>query len=191
MDDSSLIRAFIGGETAAFDNLVLRYKDKVFGLCYRMLGDYEEANDSAQEVFVKVYRSIKGFRQESSFSTWLYRITANTCKNKLVSSEFRKGRVMARLDDKKDGDRPGPAACIPDESFSPRKELEKKERAAIIQKAIDLLPADQRVMVVLRDIEGLPYGEIAEVTGHALGTIKSKLSRARGELRKKLEGMLI
>ena len=84
-EDALLVRAFNSGEKPAFDKLVLKYKDKVFNICYRFLNDYEEANDCAQETFVKIYRSLKNFRFESSFSTWLYRIAVNTCKNKITS----------------------------------------------------------------------------------------------------------
>ena len=88
-EDAALVKAFQAGNKASFDELVLRHKDRLFNLCFRFLGDYQEANDSAQEVFVKIYRSLKGFRLESAFSTWLYRIAVNTCKNKLKSSEYR------------------------------------------------------------------------------------------------------
>ena len=83
--DEALARAFQSGEKKAFDKLVLRYRDRIFNMCYRFLGDYQEAEDTAQEVFIKAYRSLKLFRFKSSFYTWLYRITVNTCKNKLKS----------------------------------------------------------------------------------------------------------
>ena len=84
-EDAALIRAFQAGNRSAFDQLVVKYKDRLFNLCFWVLGDYHDANDSAQETFIKVFRSLKGFRFESAFSTWLYRIAINTCKNKLKS----------------------------------------------------------------------------------------------------------
>ena len=97
-EDSEWVKAFQAGDKAAFDTLVLRHKDKLYTLCYWFLGDGQEANDSAQEVFIKVFRSLKKFRFESAFSTWLYRIAANTCKNRLKSSEFRQKNKRVRFD---------------------------------------------------------------------------------------------
>jgi RNA polymerase sigma-70 factor, ECF subfamily len=177
-------------DSTAFDKLVVKYQHKVFNLCYRYLGDHEEANDSAQEVFLKVYRSLKAFRFESAFSTWLYRITVNTCKNKLVSAEYKYKKKMVRIDEPVD---PAEGDCkfeIKDESKSPAVELEKQEKEKLIQEAIDSLPEDQKRMVVLRDIESLSYEAIAEISGLNLGTVKSKLSRARAALCDKLRRLV-
>jgi RNA polymerase sigma-70 factor (ECF subfamily) len=185
-EDAALVKAFQAGNKASFDELVLRHKDRLFNLCFRFLGDYQEANDSAQEVFVKIYRSLKGFRLESAFSTWLYRIAVNTCKNKLRSSEYRHKKKMVHLDN------PGPlegstgALEITDDTQSPLLELERKERLNLIRQAIDSLPPAQKMVVVLRDIEELSYDDIANITGYSLGTVKSRLSRARLDLRRKL-----
>ena len=188
--DEELVRAFQGGDKAAFDVLVVKYKDKVFNLCYRFLGDQQEANDSAQVVFIKVYRSLKKFRQESAFSTWIYRITANTCKNKIKSSEYRKKKKTVSLDNPGRmtyGDAP---MEIQDAYASPMAELETKERMMLIQDALVSLPIDKRTVIVLHDIDGLSYEEISKVTGSNLGTVKSRLSRARRELKEKLRRIL-
>jgi RNA polymerase sigma-70 factor (ECF subfamily) len=189
-EDAILIRAFRDGDKAAFDKLVLKHKDRVFNLCYRLLGDYEEANDSAQETFIKIYGSLKKFRFESAFSTWLYRIAVNTCKNKLKSKAFRQKRKMIPMDNPVSGNRNQPSREIQDESQSPAMELEKKERMRAIQEAINALPPEQREVVTLRDIEGFSYGEVAEITGFNLGTVKSRLARARQDLRKKLRSVI-
>ncbi len=189
-DDAALIRAYHEGDKAAFDRLVLKHKDRLFNLCYRLLGDYEEANDSAQEIFIKVYRSLKKFRFESAFSTWLYRIAVNTCKNRLKSSAYRQERRMVPLDDSVSANRSSPDREIHDESQSPATELEKKERMRAIQEAINKLPAEQKEVVTLRDIEGFSYEEVAEITGCNLGTVKSRLARARLDLRKKLRSVI-
>lgn len=189
-EDTVSIKSFLAGDKKTFDKLVLKYQDRVFNLCYRFLGDYEEANDSAQETFIKVYNSLKNFRFESAFSTWLYRIAVNTCKNKLSSLKFRLNQRMVRLDREKASDEDCRLTEIRDESLSPEAELEKKERETIIQKAIDSLPKDYKSVVVLRDIEGLSYEETAEITGYKIGTVKSKLSRARVRLREKLKGLI-
>jgi RNA polymerase sigma-70 factor (ECF subfamily) len=189
-EDAALIRAFHEGDKAAFDRLVLKHKDRLFNLCYRLLGDYEEANDSAQETFIKVYRSLKKFRFESAFSTWLYRIAVNTCKNRLKSSAFRQKRKMVPLDNPVLGSRSQPSREIQDESRSPAIELEKKERMRAIQEAINALAPEQKEVVTLRDIEGFSYEEVAEITGFNLGTVKSRLARARQDLRKKLRSVI-
>jgi RNA polymerase sigma-70 factor (ECF subfamily) len=189
-EDALLIRDFCEGDKAAFDSLVLKHKDRLFNLCYRLLGDYEEANDSAQETFIKVYRSLKKFRLESAFSTWLYRIAVNTCKNKLKSSAFRQKRVMVPLENPISANRSSPSREIQDDSQCPAMALENKERMRVIQEAINALPEEQREVVTLRDIEGFSYEEVAEITGFNLGTVKSRLARARLSLRKTLRSVI-
>lgn len=189
-EDAALIRTFQAGNKTVFDELVLRHKDKLFNLCYRFLGDYQDANDSAQETFIKVYRSLKKFRFESTFSTWLYRIAVNTCKNKIKSSEYRHRKKMVWLDNPGKSEGATDSIEIRDKTQSPLVELEKKERLMLIQKAIDSLPPEQKTVVVLCDIEGLSYEEIVHITGFNLGTVKSKLSRARIDLRKKLRRVI-
>lgn len=188
-EDAKLIKAFKGGDKAAFDKLVLKHKNKLFNLCYRLLGDYQEANDSAQETFIKVYESLKKFRFQSAFSTWLYQIAVNTCKNKLKSSAYRQKKRMVSLDNPGSPDKSQPAMELQDETYSPVTELEKKERLRMVQEAINTLPTEQKEVVTLRDIEGLSYEEIVEITGFNLGTVKSRLARARLDLRKKLRSV--
>jgi RNA polymerase sigma-70 factor (ECF subfamily) len=185
-EDGGLVKAFQVGDRTAFDALVLKHKDKVFNLCYWFLGDRQEAHDSAQDTFIKVYRSLKKFRLESAFSSWLYRIAANTCKNRLKSSEYRHKKKIVWLDNPGEIEGGQYSAEIHDQSPSPMIDFEKKERMMLIQRAIASLPTDQRTIVVLRDIEGLSYEEIANITGLNFGTVKSRLSRARQQLRNKL-----
>ena len=189
MEDAELISTFMAGDKTAFDDLVIRHKDRIFNLCYRFLGDYQDANDTAQDVFINAYKALKRFRAESSFSTWIYRIAINTCKNRIKSREFRNRKQTKSLDNPRTADN-NPSAEIVDESLSPMAKLEKKERSMLIQKAIDSLPKGKKVMVVLRDIEGLPYDEIARITGFSLGTVKSRIARARSDLREKLMGVI-
>ncbi len=190
LKDSALIKAFQAGDPAVFDELVHRHKDSVFNLCYRFLGDHQEANDSAQEIFIKVYRSLKKFRFKSSFSTWLYRIAVNTCKNRIKSLEYRLKKRTKRLDNHEMGTGSNLSDELVDESQSPMLELEKKERSRIVQQAISTLSETKRSVILLRDIEGLTYDEIADVTGLNLGTVKSKLARARADLRNRLRGVI-
>lgn len=188
--DFELIRSFQSGEKTAFDQLVIRHKDRIFNLCYRILGDYNEANDYAQETFIKAFKALKGFRFESSFSTWLYRIAVNNCKNRLRSLEKRYQRNMVSLETQNYQGENSPALEIRDDSLSPDNELERKEKSALVQSAINSLPAEQKVVIILRDIEGRSYEEIAEMTGLALGTVKSRLARGRMELKNKLRKIL-
>ncbi len=190
-DDALLIKAFQKGDKKAFDELVIRHKDRIFNLCYRFLGDYEEANDSAQEAFVKAYGSLKTFRLESAFSTWLYRIAVNTCKNKLGSSAYKAKRKTVSLDNPgSPSDVPSPMMEIQNGAPSPLARMEEKEKMTLVQRALDTLPTEFKMVVTLRDVEGLSYEEIAEVTGLNLGTVKSRIARARTDLRNRLRGIL-
>jgi len=189
-DDKGLIRAIQSGDRDAFDELVLRHKDRLFNLIYRFLGDYQEANDCAQETLIKVFKSIKNFRFESTFSTWLFRIAVNTCKNRLKSSAYRWGKKTVSLETP-DGSSPdNPVVEIVNGSPSPVVQLEKKEKMMRIQEALSSLPEEQNRVVVLRDIEGLSYQEIADITGLNPGTVKSRLARGRLALRSELKGKI-
>lgn len=190
-DDTILVKAFQSGDKKAFDKLVLGHMDKIFNLCYRFLGDYEEANDSAQETFIKVYRSLDEFKLQSSFSTWLYKIAVNTCKNRVKSAEYRNAEKTLSIDENaRSNEGVEYNVEMGNEALSPANILDKKETSIQIQSAIDSLPDEQKEVVVLRDIEGLSYEEIAEITENELGTVKSKLARAREKLREKLKGLI-
>lgn len=189
-DDKGLIRAIQFGDRNAFDELVLRHKDRLFNLIYRFLGDYQEANDCAQETLIKVFKSIKNFRFESTFSTWLFRIAVNTCKNRLKSSAYRWGKKTVSLETPDGSSHDNPVVEIVNGSPSPVVQLEKKEKMMRIQEALSSLPEEQNRVVVLRDIEGLSYQEIADITGLNPGTVKSRLARGRLALRSELKGKI-
>jgi RNA polymerase sigma-70 factor, ECF subfamily len=184
--DVELINAFKAGKKSAFDELVLRHKDRVFNLCYWFVGDYQDANDLAQDVFFKAFKALKSFRFESAFSTWIYRITVNTCKNRLNSLQYRLKKKFVHF--KNTAAKSNPGVEIADETSSPEIELGRKEKSRLIQTAINSLSAEKKTVVVLRDIEGLSYEEISSATGFNLGTVKSKRARARQDLREKLKG---
>jgi RNA polymerase sigma-70 factor (ECF subfamily) len=189
-EDAAWIKAFRGGDRSAFDRLVLKHKDMVFNVCYRFLGDYEDANDCAQDAFVRVYRSLDTFRFESAFATWLYRVTVNTCRNRLKSAAHRHSRKNVSLEEAGLPQSGNPSWALAGSPQTPMAALEKKERAARIQGAIDSLAPERRMVVVLRDIEGLSYEEISLSTGLTLGTVKSRLSRARLDLRQRLRKVI-
>jgi RNA polymerase sigma-70 factor (ECF subfamily) len=188
--DQHYILAFQAGDRRAFDRLVLRHQNKIFNLCFRLMGEYQEADDCAQQTFVKVYRSLKGFRFEAEFATWLYTIAVNTCRNRLASAEFKARRKMVALDPAEDTGRSVGLSDLADPSPSPLAQLQQKELSSLLQNAIDDLPEEARAVVVLRDMEGLSYEEIAQVTGYNLGTVKSKLARARKALKESLQGVI-
>ena len=188
--DKELINSFLNNDLKAFDKLVLKYQNLVFNVCYRFLGNYDDADDSAQDIFLKVFQYLNTFKFDSSFSTWLYRITINTCKNKISSLEYRFKKKLNYLDKPNDNDDFSFKKEIKDETYSPTAFVEKKEQQFLVQQAINSLPAKQKAVVVLRDIEGLSYEEIISVTGLKLGTVKSKLARARNSLRKKLKEVI-
>jgi len=189
-EDALLVKAFQKGDKRAFDELVIRHQDRIFNLCYRFLGDYEETNDSAQEAFVKAYDSLSTFRLESTFSTWLYRIAVNTCKNKLGSSACKAKRKTVSLDNPGNPSDDPLHMEIPNGAPSPLARMEEKEKMALVQRALDALPTEFKMVVTLRDVEGLSYEDIAEITGLNLGTVKSRIARARTDLRNKLRGVL-
>ena len=188
--DTVLIRAVQTGDMAAFDELVLKHKDRLFNLVYWFLGDYQDANDCAQETFIKVFKSIKKFRLESAFSTWLYRIAINTCKNKIKSSAYKWKKKTVSLETANSSKNGNPFSEIVNGSPTPVMALEKKERMMRIQNAINSLPEEQNRVVVLRDIQGLSYQDISDITGLNLGTVKSKLARGRLALKNRLKGRI-
>ena len=185
-DDTVDVRAYISGEREALDRLVIRHKDRIFSLCYRLLGDYDEAEECTQETFVKVFRSIGSFRLESSFSTWLYSIAVNTCKNRRNSADYRFWRRVFRLGQDSDSDDAGdgPDMDIADQGPSPLAQLAEKEREALLQSAMNTLSYEHRMVIVLRHVKELSYEEISKITGYNLGTLKSTLARARLRLQK-------
>lgn len=179
-EDREWVRTFQAGREEGFNRLVLKHKDRIYGLCLRLLTDRDHADDAAQETFVKVYRALGDFRMEAKFSTWLYRIAVNTCKNKMGSRSFRDSRDHMDLDAAEYAGAVSGGNMA--ESSAPDQILEAKSKRGRIEAAIARLPEEQRVLVVLRDVEGRSYEEIAETTGLNPGTVKSRLNRGRGQL---------
>jgi RNA polymerase sigma-70 factor (ECF subfamily) len=187
-EDELLIKNFLADDMRAFDRLVIKYKDTVFNLCFKILNDYDDADDCSQETFMKVYGNLRSFRFQSSFLTWLYRIAVNTCRNRLSSAQSRMSRTSVRIGNPADGD--SDPVDIGDRSYDPGIILEKNEQKQQIHEAIELLPHDLKVLIILRDLEGKTYEDISEITRVTIGTVKSRLARARNQLRDKLRGVL-
>ncbi|MGD1994182.1 MAG: sigma-70 family RNA polymerase sigma factor [Anaerolineae bacterium] len=181
-DESSLIAAAQRGNLDAFNELVLIYQDRVFNLAYRIMGDPAAAADAAQEAFIKAYRKIRSFRG-GSFRSWLYRIVSNNCYDEF---RRRKRRPAISLEDFGEVDEEANPALI-DEEESPEESVQRWELSQLIQEAIDELSVDHRVVLVLSDVEGLAYADISEALDIPIGTVKSRLSRARSNLRDLLQ----
>jgi RNA polymerase sigma-70 factor (ECF subfamily) len=182
--ERTLLRRLRDRDERAFRELVETHRDRVFNITYRMLGDRAEAEDVAQEVFISVFKTIETFREEAKFSTWLYRVTVNHCKNRIKYLARRHDRDRDELDET--SHETNGAAGMP-RHVQPDRALEGAQLEVLLQEAIAHLDDDQRVVVVLRDVEDLSIEEICEITGLPDGTVKSRLHRARLVLRKRLQ----
>jgi RNA polymerase sigma-70 factor (ECF subfamily) len=180
-------RALLAGlrerDEEAFSHMVRTYQDKVFNLVYRMIGNRAEAEDVAQDVFVTVFKSIDQFRGESKFSTWLYRVAANHCKNR-IKYNARRQTAQGGLDEVPEQQMADAGrAPVHGHVDSPDEIFEGRETERLIAQAIAALEEEHRLLVLLRDVEELSYDEIAQVTGLNEGTIKSRLHRARMQIK--------
>lgn len=177
-EPAAQVRRLRQGDPDAFSDLVKEHQDRVYDFCFRMLSDREEALELVQEIFVSVHQALPGFRFDSKLSTWIYRISKNHCLNRLKYLQ-RRGRGKSD-----DVDHVSEAA-LADAVGTPQKPdeaLEAEHERAMVQRAIARLEPDQRALVALRDIEGLSYEEIVDITDLPLGTVKSRLHRARERL---------
>jgi RNA polymerase sigma-70 factor (ECF subfamily) len=176
-DDAALVTAYLGGEERAFDELVARYQTRLLNFIYRTIGDRERGEDLVQEVFVRVYRHMHRFDRSKKFSTWIYTIASNLAKNEL-RNRARNPLVLfqAIKQNWQDDDRPvqfEDTASRPDDLFR------KRHLRELVEDAVTKLPGHHRQVFVLRELEGKSYEEIAEITACNLGTVKSRLNRAR------------
>lgn len=178
MPETALVTRARSGDMAAFEELVRRYRNEVYALSMHFLHDREEAWDVSQEVFVKVYRSLWRFRGDSSFKTWLMRVTANHCKDR-----FKKRRLdTVAFFDGQEADAPSPI-------LNPDQRVEAEELGKAIDQAVAALPHKHRTAFVLREYEGMSYQEMAEVMQCSLGTVMSRLHHARHKLQSALARM--
>ncbi len=186
LTDHSLVERCRSNDDAAFSEVVARYKAKIYNYIYRMTGSSEDAEDLTQEVFIRMYTSIDSFRGQSSLNTWLFRIAGNLCIDRFRRT---KNHVPAYSLDEPVGDTEQ-AHEVADSTYEPHRLLENVEMAEQIQQALAKLPEKLRATLLLHDIEGMPYEEIAQVAGCPLGTVKSRLFNARMQLRRQLAGYL-
>jgi RNA polymerase sigma-70 factor, ECF subfamily len=180
LDDILLLDRFKNGDHAAFEELVLQYQDRIYNLCCHMLGNTHDAQDAAQDTFIKAYRNLAKFVPEASLYTWLYRIATNTCL------DYKKTPFFESLLKTSDEGDEYLAEQISHEP-SPERLYESKQTGYALQKSLKLLSPKLRAIIILKEIEGLPYEKIAEVLDISIGTVKSRISRAREELRELME----
>jgi len=186
--DEYLVAKSQRGDMEAFRILIERYEKGVYNLAYRMLKNREDAEDAAQEVFLKVFTYLRGFRGESSFATWLYRIATNGCINRI-----RRPKFLSFEELKKEFEDEEPSAEPPqlvDRSPLPEELAEQREIQQLLHRAIDELPDNYRLVITLRHLQGLSYKEIAETLDLPVGTVKTYLFRAKNILKAKLKNVV-
>jgi RNA polymerase sigma factor (sigma-70 family) len=177
-EEREIIRRVKGGDVDAFEALVLANQKQVYTLAFKMLGNEQDANDVSQEAFLKAYRALDSFREDSKFSVWLYRLTSNLCIDFLRSRSRRQAISLSVLD--ADGEEK--ELDIPDEHFSPQELLERSEIRQAVRDGLAKLPEDYRQILLLREIDGLSYAEIGQALSLEEGTVKSRIFRARKKL---------
>ena len=178
MTEQELVRAAQSGDQSAFGQLVTANQAMVYSLAYRMTGNPEDAADLTQEAFLNAWRSLGSFNGQSAFSTWIYRLASNACIDFLRKEKRRTGLSMTLEDEDEDRQ-----ADLPDDRWSPQRELERREAQEAVRQVLAALSPEHREVLILRELEGLSYAEIAHALGLEEGTVKSRIARARLSLR--------
>jgi len=181
LEDDRLVDRCQDGDLEAFNKLVLKYQDRVFDTVYRMVADYEDARDLAQDCFLKAFLAIGEFRGQSSFYTWLFRIAVNCALSQRRRAARQERYVVAHYETPEEL---GPAAAS--EDGDPSRLVQQEEERATVIEALRCLDPDHRAVIVLKDIEGVDYGQMAEILECPRGTVKSRVHRARQALRREL-----
>lgn len=176
ISDAECVRRIQRGETETFEILVRRHEKAIFNVVYRMLGDYDDAAETAQEVFLSAYRAIGQFRGDANFSTWLYRIALNHASTRRKSTNSRQRRLVP-IDD---------TELVDDVELGPAETLEKKEIRQRVQRALNELQPEDAMVILLRDLQDIAYEDVARVLNIPVGTVKSRLHRARQALKARL-----
>lgn len=179
-EEKLLLKMAIKGDIESFEKLIEKYQVKAYNIALRMMGNEEDAKDTLQDAWIKIYKSLKNFRQDSSFYTWIYRIVTNTCHDAL--KKRNKINQVTSLTDYSDS-MEGKMNDIKDEVHIPEKILENKEYTQLLIESLDKLSIDHKQIIVLRDIQGFSYEEISQILTCSEGTVKSRLSRARFKLK--------
>lgn len=182
MDEKEIVRRAKRGDEIAFEKIVLQYENKVYNLAYRYTGNEFDARDISQEVFLRVYRFLGQFNEESLFSTWLYRVALNVCKDSL-RKKYSKNEMNFSEFEGKDGDY---TFDVPDLKYNPENELEQSELRREIADGLQKISPEHREILIMRDVVGMAYEDISKVLELEEGTVKSRISRAREKMRTRL-----
>jgi RNA polymerase sigma-70 factor (ECF subfamily) len=177
--DEELVEACLAGEESAFDVLLGRWEKRIRGAIYRLVGSDEEARDLCQEAFLKAYKSLRSFKQEARFSSWLYQIALNLCRDRM---RRRRGKTMVSLDELEEG-----GAAMPVAGPTALDLLQERDTSRLVAQAIEALPDEQREVIILKEYEGLTFLEIAHVLDVPISTVKTRLYRGLDQLRARLE----
>ncbi len=189
--DGELVRQFLGGDRGAFELLALRHQNRIFGFCVRLLGSRSLAEEAAQEVLVKVFKNLHRFRGDSKFTTWLYRVTLNHCRNVQAYRARRHEKRHDSLDaTREDDDGPGRKRELRDHEPGAEALLIHGEKLAMLQAELAQLDPIWKEILLLRDVEGFSYDEVGQMLDLAPGTVKSRIHRARAELRVRMQRRL-
>lgn len=179
-ENMELINKAKKGDLLSFEKLIIEHEKIVYNVALRMMSDKDDAYDMSQEAFIKAFRNIGNFNEQSTFSTWIYRITVNTCIDEMRK---RKNKNTISIDEKLEGDENSFQKEIRDTGETPEDIILRKEKDKEIIEALDNLSEEHKIVIVLREIQGFSYEEIAESTDLSLGTVKSRISRARNQLK--------
>jgi RNA polymerase sigma-70 factor (ECF subfamily) len=178
--DEELVSAFRGGDLSAFDTLVKRWEKKIQGAVFRIMGSGEDARDLAQETFLRAYRGLPTFKSEARFSSWLYQIALNLCRDRLRQ---RRGKIMLSIEDLD----PATAARIDRSAASAQELVEARDTSRLVSGAMATLPEEQREVIVLKEYQGLTFQEIADTLDVPVSTVKTRLYRGLVQMREHLE----
>ncbi|MCI6796739.1 MAG: RNA polymerase sigma factor RpoE [Succinatimonas sp.] len=181
--DEELVRRVQGGQTSAYNLLVVRYQHKIIQVAQKFVSDYADASDIAQEAFIKAYKALPNFRGESSFYTWLYRIAVNVAKSYLEGLSRQKNQVDVDGEDFESKDTHG----VLTDATTPDRIIESEELKKVILQAVSELPSELRTAFTLREVEGLSYDEIADAVKVPVGTVRSRIFRARQYIESKMQ----
>lgn len=180
--EKKIIKKAIKGDTQAFEKLIIQYEKKVYNICFHMFKNEHDSYDVSQEVFIKVYQSLDKFDFKSSFSTWIHRIAVNACIDE-IRKRKRKESKTESIDNTYDNESRTIQKQYVDKTLTPEENVLKKERINDIKQALDQLKEDHRMIIILRDVKGYSYEEISNILDCSLGTVKSRIARARSNLK--------
>ncbi len=181
LSEQDLIKSAQAGNAVAFEQLIAEHQKRIFSIAYRIAGNQEDASDMAQEVLIKIFRNLKNFRGDSKFSTWLYRVATTTCLDEQKKMRRHTAYSLDETLETEDGNvAPEPVDTGP----TPEESLERKAMRQAIHQAIGKLKEEHKKVILLREVQGLSYEEIAQVLNCSEGTVKSRINRARDQLKK-------